>query len=129
MTTTTVPQSEWLPEPTIEFFEGEGGRIESAYIALRTTKYARAVQPNAEHLVFLYVGADDMPVGIRLLEPAVGVLGAEIMLRLLEGDDGLPMGVDRTSNREFQPMTLERMDAVIHRVREANMQLQESGCR
>lgn len=63
-----------------------------------------------------------MPIGIRLLEPVAGVLGAQVMLRLLQGEGGQPAGSDRSAPCSSQPMTLEQLEAVLQRLTEANRQ-------
>jgi hypothetical protein len=61
--------TDWLPEPEIAVYADEAGRPESAYITLRRGSYARAVQPDPLRLVFLYLASDEVPLGLRLLEP------------------------------------------------------------
>jgi hypothetical protein len=125
MTTAQVPA--WLPEPTIEFYADGRGRTESAYITLREGKAVRAVQPSPEHLAFFYLGADDLPVGLRLLEPVLGAVGTEILFRLVMGADGSPLGVDRQLRYTFIP--LDRLDATLHQLKAANERLLEAGGR
>lgn len=134
MSTTDSQQAGWLSEPTVELFPDAEGRIESAYIALRRAKYASVVQLSPEYLVFLYVGADGIPIGIRLLEPAVGVVGAQFLRRLLKIEGDRPEGDrseggSRSADDSAQPMTLEQLDAVIQRMTEANQQLQTPSAR
>lgn len=117
----TDPAPDWLSEPAIECFKDARGRVESAYITLRREKAVRAIQPNRDHLVFFYLGADDLPVGLRLLEPVVGAAGTEILMRLVAGVDGAPVGVDREVRHVFIP--IEQLDATLHRIRDANEQL------
>lgn len=119
MSTELAP--DWLPEPVVECFKDMRGRVESAYITLRREKAIRAVQPSPDHLVFFYLGSDDLPVGLRLLEPVVGAAGTEILLRLVAGVDGAPVGVDRQVRHTFIP--LEQLDATLHGIRDANAQL------
>ncbi len=123
MTTTASQPAGWISEPTVEFFPDAEGRIESAYIALRRAKYASVVQLSPEYLVFLYVGTDGMPTGIRLLEPAVGEMGAQVLRRLLQVEGHRPVGGDRSANGGTDPMTLEQLQAVIQRMTEANLKL------
>jgi hypothetical protein len=123
VTTTASQPAGWISEPTVEFFPDSEGRIESAYIALRRAKYASVVQLSPEYLVFLYVGADGLPTGIRLLEPAVGEMGAQVLRRLLQVEGHRPVGGDRSANGGADPMTLEQLQAVIQRMTEANLKL------
>ena len=119
MTTAQAPA--WLPEPTVEFYADGRGRTESAYITLRDGKAVRAVQPSPEHLAFFYLGADDLPVGLRLLEPVLGAVGTEILFRLVLGADGSPVGVDRQLRHSFMP--LDRLDATLHQLKVATERL------
>jgi|GEM_PF-5850804 len=121
MTTAQAPA--WLPEPTIEFYPDGRCRTESAYITLRDGKAVRAVQPSPEHLAFFYLGADDLPVGFRLLEPVLGAVGTEILFRLVMGADGSPLGVDRQLRCPLIP--LDRLDATLHHLKAANARLLE----
>lgn len=121
MSTEITPR--WLPEPAIEFFQGPDGRTESAYISLRKEKATHQVQPNPDHLVFFYIGADHYPVGVRLLEPVLGEAGAEVLMKLVFGRDGTPAGVDKQIRYFFRPMTLEQLDATLHLLQDANERL------
>lgn len=110
----------WLAEPEVEFFPGASGRVESAYIKLREEKAVRTVQPNRDLLVFFYLGEDDLPVGISMLEPVTGTAGTEIIYRLLRGPDGSPQAVDRRVRYSF---SIEAVDETLHKIKDANREL------
>lgn len=114
--------ADWLREPRVELFMASDGAVESAYVALRDAPYARAVQPDPSHLVFLYMGRDRMPIGVCLLEPAVGAVGAEVVRRLLAEPEAATQNGAGAAEGPL-PMTLEQLDVVIHRLKEASERL------
>ena len=119
----TTPPLDWLSDPVVEFFEDARGRTESAYIALRPGKAVRAIQPSSDHLVFLFLGEDDFPIGVRLLGPVHGAAGTEVLMRLAGGRDGPSDGFDRTRRRDFTPMSLAQLDATLHGLQHASDRL------
>ena len=119
----TAHTSGWLAEPVIECFDDDEGHIESAYIRLRPGKCTRAIEMREDSLVFLYMAADGMPIGIRLLQPATNWIGNEIVQRLLSGPNGPNAPIDGPERFHVPPMTLDQIDAVIHRIREVNERL------
>lgn len=62
-----------LPTEITAIRDEKTGRAISVYMRLRPGKARCATQPNKKALVFFYLGADSLPVGIQFLEPAVGV--------------------------------------------------------
>ena len=77
-----------LPKPVVTF-DREGEHVVSAYLKLREgIKAAGCVQPNPDVLVFFYVAADGIPIGIRFHEPASGGAVCELVDSLVEGDTG-----------------------------------------
>lgn len=92
---------EVLPTPLVEFQRDEAGRILSAYIKLRTGKARRAVWPNHDHLVYFYLGRDDLPVGIKLLEPVTGWAISWPELEIRCGPNGIPVSVGREVRHAF----------------------------
>jgi hypothetical protein len=121
---TVVREAGWLPEPVVEFDDEEAGDGMSAYISLRPGKCHDVIQPHEDYLVFLYVGADRMPIGIRMLEPATNWVGTEIVQRLLTAPRGRGAAMDGPERFHVPPMTLDQIDAVIHRIREVNGRLE-----
>jgi hypothetical protein len=119
-----VKETGWLPEPVVEFDDDAGGAPKTAYISLRPGRYTRVVQPHEDHLVFLYVAADGMPIGIRMLQPATNWVGNEIVQRLLSSPNGASTALDGPERFHVPPMTLDQIDAVIHRIREVNERLE-----
>src|SRR5262245_6826861 len=94
---------EWLPEPVTTYERDGSGATEAAYIQLRTGSCFRVVRPNPAHLVFLYLGHDDIPVGISLLEPVTGQVQTEILYHLIASPSGCAVGIDREVRHTFIP--------------------------
>jgi len=108
--------------PRVEFFEDEYGRIESAYVTLREARAVSAVRPDPDHLVFIYVGDDERPVGVRLLEPVTGVAATDVVVRLAHGGGGTRPGGETLGSGAWLP--IEDVDATIHVLQEASRGLQ-----
>ena len=90
----------FLPQPIVTF-DREGSHVVSAYMKLREgVKAAGCVQPNPDALVFFFVAADGLPVGIRFHEPASGVAVCALVDSLVEGSSG-PTGVERAAQHHF----------------------------
>jgi hypothetical protein len=118
---------EWLPEPRTEVSYDDAGVPEAAYIAVRTGRAFRVVRPNANHLVFLYLGHDDVPVGISMLEPVTGEVQTEILFHLISSPDGSAVGVCRQVHHTFTPGKAPApgfIESTLSRFREANDKLQ-----
>lgn len=86
---------------TPEFLTDDEGRIYAMQVRLRPGIAVRAVQPNPKCLVFFYLGTDDLPVGLKFLEPVGGVAASRIVNRLLQSADGVPVGVDSDVEHRF----------------------------
>ena len=63
-------QHVWLSEPRTTLFFDPSGQPEGAYIEFRTGKTVRTEQPSEAALVFLCLGYDDQPVGVKMIGPA-----------------------------------------------------------
>ena len=84
----------WPEKPTTRYFferdEDEQGRPESAYLELRAAKARRVEQPDKHRLIFLHLGADGFPVGVKMFEPVPGTIKAFILQRLIRVTNGEP---------------------------------------
>ena len=90
----------FLPKPEVTF-DKEGGLVVSAYMKLRDgIKAVGCVQPNADALVFFFIAADGLPIGIRFHEPASGIAVCAVLDSLVEGPSG-PEGVSRDTQHHF----------------------------
>lgn len=112
-----------LPVPVVTF-DREGGRVVSAYLKLREgIKAAGCVQPKPDVLVFFYVAADGIPIGIRFHEPASGVAVCELVDSLVEGVTG-PDGAAREARHCFFSDPRE-LQAFVKALREALIGLED----
>jgi len=78
----------FLAEPRVTFDRLDGcfdGPVTSAYVVLRDgVKAVRMVQPSRAALVFVLMAADELPIGIRLHEPADGAAVCRMLSELIE---------------------------------------------
>ena len=102
MDTPSAPHA-WLDEPITLYFPAEAGAPAAAYIQFRTGKCHRTEQADPDYVVYLCLGADDLPIGVRMFEPIPGTVRSQIIYRLLSGPDGGPVGVDRRVRHTFTP--------------------------
>jgi hypothetical protein len=58
-----------MEAPVTTLFSGPDGRAEAAYVQLRNGPVARVDQPDQDAAVFLYVGSDDLVVGVKITAP------------------------------------------------------------
>jgi hypothetical protein len=59
----------WLPEPTARLFDNGRGKPDAGYVQFREGKALRVDQFDPARMVYLYVGRDGFPVGVKALEP------------------------------------------------------------
>ena len=62
-----------VQHPVPVYVKDESGRVQAAYMRVRTDKAVRAVRPRPDAQVYFYLGADDRIVGIHMLENRPGV--------------------------------------------------------
>jgi hypothetical protein len=93
---TDHPPHAWLATPRTQYFHDPEGHIEAAFVRLRTGKTKRVLRPSPDYQVFLFMGFDGLPIGVKLLEPVPVRLEVTILYRLVAGADGSALGVDRS---------------------------------
>jgi len=95
---------EIIKEPSPEYAYDDQGRITAMYLKIRTGKAVRAVHPNKNVLVYFLLGQDDMPIGIKFLEPAPGLAITRVASYLYRGEDGKPGGMGQETKHDFIPL-------------------------
>ncbi len=97
-----------------------------AFVELRTGKAHRVEQPDTDRLVYLYVGSDGLPVGVKLLQPIPATLRAFLFGRLVAVTNGLPRS-DRGGGYRLSPTPGDAfMDAAMSEVLRASTALERS---
>jgi hypothetical protein len=112
-----------LPEPRVTFSHDENGRPTGAYIKVREGTAYKAVQPNPAHLVYFYIGYDELPIGFKFLEPAAGVALSTVTSMLIQDGDGRPEGVALKGDHRF--LSLEAFMEYLRSVESAEKQVSE----
>lgn len=122
-----------LPSPEVEIFPGPDGKTEAAYVRLREGKAKCAVRPNADVLVWFYLGSDELPIGIKYLEPALGCAMSWVLDYVEVDGDGVPSSVGRDVEHHF--FTSDQMVRLMKNLRAAEEELKlkarflpKSGC-
>ena len=81
-------QHRWLTEPRTTLYFDPAGLPEGAYIEFRTGKTVKTEQPSDTALVFVCLGYDGQPVGVKMIGPAPETVQSSILYRLLASRNG-----------------------------------------
>jgi hypothetical protein len=73
----------WLPEPRVEVYRDPRGRAEGAYVEFRTGKTARVERVGDSGFVFVCIGFDGEPVGVKMIHAAAEDVQSTVVYRLL----------------------------------------------
>jgi hypothetical protein len=87
-------KSDWFSAPVTRVSADCVGVTRAVFVQFRDAKIVRLVQPDLDFPVFVYVGADDLPVGLRITAPVSG----EVLASL---------GSDRKVTYTFKPLPAE----------------------
>jgi hypothetical protein len=104
----------WLPAPLTTLFSDRDGWTRAAYVQLRTGRTVRVEQPDRDYPVFLYIGADDLPVGIKF----TARISFEIRRRIrfvLSAD-----GVGREVTHSFRPIPAALVEPTLRQLEQAS---------
>ena len=111
----------WLSEPRTTLFYDPSGKPEGAYIEFRTGKTVRTERPSENALVFLCMGFDNEPVGVKMIGPAPAKVQSSILYRLLMsrngGDSECKYAVD---------LDVAFVDSALHQLGSASASLRRS---
>jgi len=113
---------EFIKKPVAKYGHVDGN-IVSMYIKVREGKAVRAIRPNPTVLVYFYLGRDDLPVGIKFLEPVAGVAVTEAVTKLCTTPEGAPLGVDGECNHSFMPCSNEFLEVMLHGMKKLSPQI------
>lgn len=105
---------DWFDEPRAVASRERSGRIDSVFIQLREGRAVRTTMPDESRLVVFFWGADDLPIGVQLLQPVDDLALFQLVTHLEPYREGAGPGA----------FTFAQLDRVLHQMREASASLE-----
>ena len=110
----------WLEAPETTLFADRDGNTCAAYIKVRDAKTVRVEQPNPDFPAFLYIGADDLPVGIKLTAPISVEIRSDIRC-ILRADASGACAVERHVTHTLHPIHPRLLEPTLRQVDQASL--------